>query len=57
VEAEVRFASAGGERLWRVTHLVGVRDGRIAEQTSYCTGHWDAESVVRQRREAGMVRP
>jgi hypothetical protein len=30
---------------------------RIIEQTTYCTGPWDAATIARQAIEAPMVRP
>jgi hypothetical protein len=37
--------------------VCGVRDGRIAEMTVYCSGDWDAELRKRHRAEAPMSRP
>jgi hypothetical protein len=57
-ETEVHVADDGqGEGRYRNLHVLRLRGGRIIEQLTYCTGHWDAEMIHRQEHEAPMVRP
>ena len=57
VEVEVR-ARRGAETVqWRDIHVLHVRDGKVAEHVTYCTGHWDAAAIAGQDAEAPMVRP
>jgi ketosteroid isomerase-like protein len=57
VEVEVR-ARRGTETVqWRDIHVLHVRDGKVAEHVTYCTGHWDAAAIAGQDAEAPMVRP
>ena len=57
VEVEVR-ARRGAETVqWRAVHVLHVRDGKVAEHVTYCSGHWDAAAIAGQDAEAPMVRP
>ena len=57
VEVEVR-ARRGAETVqWRDIHLLRVRDGKVAEHVTHCTGHWDAAAIAGQDVEAPMVQP
>lgn len=57
-ETEVHVGHEGqGEGRYRDLHVLRLRGGRIVEQLTYCTGHWDAEMIRRQEQEAPMVRP
>ena len=57
LEAEFRYADNGETRLWRDMNLFRTDGERIIEQTTYCTGQWDAATIARQAIEAPMVRP
>lgn len=46
-----------GDLVARRVHVCEVRDGRIAEVTTYCNGGWDAELRARHAAEAPMLRP
>lgn len=48
---------SGESEVARRVHLCEVRDGRIAEVTTYCNGGWDAELRARHAAEAPMIRP
>lgn len=57
VEVEVR-ARRGAEAVqWRDIHVLRLRDGKVAEHVTYCTGHWDAAAIAGQDAGAPMVRP
>ena len=57
VEVEVR-ARRGAETVqWRDIHVLHVRDGKVAEHVTYCSGHADAAAIAGQDAEAPMVRP
>jgi predicted metal-dependent enzyme (double-stranded beta helix superfamily) len=57
VEVEVR-AGRGAETVqWRALHVLHVRDGKVAEHVTYCSGHWDAAAIAAQDAGAPMVRP
>ena len=31
---------------WRAMHVLRVRDGKVAEHVTYCSGHWDADAIA-----------
>lgn len=45
-----------GDMTARRIHLCEVRDGHIAEVTTYCNGGWDEELRSRHAAEAPMIR-
>ena len=57
VETEVQFVEDAEQRLLRDLHVLRLRGGRIIEQLSYCTGHWDASAIRAEALDAPMVRP
>jgi ketosteroid isomerase-like protein len=57
VEVEVRARRGAQTVQWRDIHVLHVRDGKVAEHVTYCTGHWDAAAIAGQDAEAPMVRP
>ena len=57
VEVEVRARRGDDTVQWRDMHLLRVRDGRVAEHVTYCTGHWNAAAIAAQDTDAPMVRP
>ena len=57
VEVEVRARRGNDTVQWRDIHVLHVRDGKVAEHVTYCTGHWDAAAIAGQDAEAPMVRP
>lgn len=56
VEWELHFGEGDDEHLVREVNLLRTDGQRIVEQTCYCTGAWDPETIARQRAEAPMVR-
>ena len=51
-------ARRGAETVqWRALHVLHVRDGKVAEHVTYCSGHADAAAIAGQDAEAAMVRP
>jgi hypothetical protein len=57
IEVAVRFADGDGTKAWRALHVLRSCAGRIVEQVTYCTGHWDAAAIAAQEATAPMVRP
>lgn len=47
----------GTTEVARRVHICEVRDGRIAEVTTYCNGGWDEDLRTRHAAEAPMIRP
>lgn len=46
-----------GEMVARRIHVCDVREGQIAEVTTYCNGGWDDDLRARHTAEAPMIRP
>jgi hypothetical protein len=52
-----RHDQDGDEITDRKVVLAGVRDGRIAELTIYCSGDWDSQLRARHAAETRLIRP
>jgi predicted metal-dependent enzyme (double-stranded beta helix superfamily) len=57
VEVEVRARRGDDTVQWRALHVLRMRDGKVAEHVTYCSGHQDAATIAAQDAEAPMVRP
>lgn len=57
VEVEVRARRGADTVQWRAIHVLRVRDGKVAEHITYCSGHWDAATIAAQDANAPMVQP
>lgn len=56
VEVEVRAGRGDDTVQWRAMHVLRVRDGKVAEHVTYCSGHQDAATIAAQDADAPMVR-
>ena len=56
VEWELRDGEGEQQVLVREVDIFRIEGDRIVEQTHYCPGVWDAETIARHRAEAPMVR-
>lgn len=54
LEIEVRFHD-GEDRMWRSLHLFRAADGRVMEQTVYCSGIWSAADIARYTPEPSLA--
>ena len=57
LETAVRFPAPDGERYWRDQHHLVFDGGLVVEHVVYCTGIWDATTVVRHTTDVELVQP
>jgi predicted metal-dependent enzyme (double-stranded beta helix superfamily) len=57
VEVEVRARRGDDTVQWRALHVLRVRDGKVAEHVTYCSGHWDAATIAAHAADTAVVRP